>query len=456
MGKEELIQIETSDISTEIKVFWENPQGKKLIFLQCNVESNDESLGGIIQALLSFKKAHLERLDFEDISPNILDIKYKQFLSSLDEKKTIKQGEIIAPFSPQDIFDRRKFDSQEATILSVILTRLIEGKAETKEEEFKNYHLQFDPGPVIYSLQSRGFLAKSLKDEEIVYSIPHFYLKETMEFFEGQRSLVLIIHSFGGGVAKTTLSVNMAKVLSDHGVKCLLIDLDFISSRIGAIFSRFIQSRGKSYLDDFLDGKAEPDQLITKTVFQNLDLILTDSNRANLHLKAIGKTEASRLLERYISLFNYLRKEYDMIIIDAEGSLDFNIMNVFLLADLALILSNGNRSSLEGLKRRVSLILQRIGLGIRNDILVQTLVPPSRVEKAIAGMEEWKREFNMEGMQVYNEPIVDEQTIREQIFDDKYFTDEDAKLTSWIENFLKNNKRIHFFLRNKKNSIISR
>ncbi|RMG33588.1 MAG: hypothetical protein D6732_12025 [Methanobacteriota archaeon] len=451
-GKDEIIEIEMDAASYSITLFWKDSKAERLIFLQCIVEVDEENLAELVQALVNFKRSQLELLGFDDISPNMLDIKYNKFLDSLNNPNE-EDKRVVPPFSPKDIFDREKFDIQEATVLSVILARLIEGKSETKIDEFNNYHLQFDPKPVISSLQSRGFLAKKIRDDEVVYSIPHFYLKESMQFFEAQQSLLLIIHSFGGGVAKTTLAVNMAKRLSELGMKCVLIDLDFISSRIGEIFVDHLTSSDHKYLDEFLEGRIKADSLIATTEFANLNLILTDPREVNLQMKAIGQNEASRLLERYISLFNFLRERYDIIIVDAEGSLDFNIMNVFLLADLALILSNGNRSSLEGLKKRVSLILQRIGLGIRNDILIQTLVPPSRIEMAKENTNRWSAEFNMEGISVYPEPIEDEMIVKEQIFDDQYFVEESAKLSSWINNFLRSNTRMQIFLRNKNYSI---
>ncbi len=453
-GENEKIVVDMSETEVAITIYWWHQQ-KRLAFLFFQVEGEIESLGSFIQSLVYFKKSEIENLPVSMLNPQTLERKYKRLLSTMHTSSQKPAMALpINEFTPADIFDRTKFSTEEATILSILLTRLIEGKPITSIKDLKGYPLNMDdPTLTVNELVTKGFLSKTIVDnEEIGYTIPRFYLKSTMKFLEQQKSLLIIIHSFGGGVAKTTLSVNMGKTFVDMGLRCVVIDFDFVNSRLIPIFEPYLEKSERHYLNDFLNGSAKTEDIIQETSIKSLDVILTSPSSDILGIKSAHRERHAELLEKYIELFSQLKDNYDVIIVDAEGSLDLNILNIFLLADLSIILSNGNSSSLIGLKSRISLILQRIGLGIRNDVLVQTLVPKSKMELARRRLQDWETIFSGYGVSIFPDPIIDEPKVRELIYEDNYFLEKETLFHNWIENFMKKTPRIQKFLEYKKNS----
>ncbi|MCY3413569.1 MAG: AAA family ATPase [Candidatus Heimdallarchaeota archaeon] len=341
----------------------------------------------------------------------------------------------LTTFLPHDLVNRDKISHLEAEILSIMLSRLVDGKIYTSIREFSML-IQFEMQPVLEKLNQRGIIVKSEQDDDLTYSFPKFLIPRTLGEIKKQGSTVLITHSFGGGASKTTTTTNIARILADSGEQTILIDFDFINSRLKTIFSQFdIQSNGP-YLNQYLNSECKIEQIIIPSGISKLDLILTDPS-GNLEIKYPSEEKKLHYFRNLVSLLMSLRSQYKYILIDAEGSIDYNIINAFLLADVSLLLTNGNDSSLQGVKNRANLILKRTGINIRNDYLIQTLIPKTRIDKAKIRLDEWDREFSKMGIVTYPEPMLDEELVRESIFDNQYLVSNTSDLYAWITDFLR-------------------
>lgn len=149
---------------------------------------------------------------------------------------------------------------------------------------------------------------------------------------------VLAFSNNKGGVLKTSLSVNLAGVLSKHGKKVLLIDLD----AQGNAFTTF----GKDPDDiewsiyDLLIGNKE---LLNKhdaiiNVAKNYDMIVANEDMAYFEIEVLQQSDK---YPDFFGLFKHVvdefRNEYDFIIVDTPPALGLIAGNVFLAVDDVVI-----------------------------------------------------------------------------------------------------------------------
>ena len=151
-------------------------------------------------------------------------------------------------------------------------------------------------------------------------------LRTNVEFMSGEEkhSQILVVSSFNPGSGKTFLTMNLAASLSIKGKRILVIDGDL---RHGSA-SAYVGSP-KTGLSDYLGERLE----------QLDEIIQPVPDYANLFILPVGTIppNPTELLEkeRFVTLMNSFRKEFDYILIDCPP--------VELVADTQIIESQADR-----------------------------------------------------------------------------------------------------------------
>lgn len=143
---------------------------------------------------------------------------------------------------------------------------------------------------------------------------------------------IIAIANIKGGVGKTTTSINLAACLAVLEKKTLIIDADPQGNTTSA-FGASIKHTGTFTLAlfNFSDG-LELEPFVTNS--SNLELIPTTIKLANLEIN--GKNLYGTNLELKMAL-DYLKKNYDYIIIDCGPSINFITTSFLCFSDSVLI-----------------------------------------------------------------------------------------------------------------------
>lgn len=137
-------------------------------------------------------------------------------------------------------------------------------------------------------------------------------LRTSLEYISVDKELkVIVVTSSSPGEGKSTISSNLAFILSQMEKKVLIIDADLRKSKIHRIF----KIHNDSGLTDILIGKKRIKESIQK-VDENLDAITSGEKTPNP-----AEMLSSKAMEE---LLDILRKKYDYIIIDTPPIRNIN------------------------------------------------------------------------------------------------------------------------------------
>lgn len=143
---------------------------------------------------------------------------------------------------------------------------------------------------------------------------------------------IIAIANQKGGVGKTTTSINLGSALSSNGKKVLLIDLDEqANATIGLGFSRELIDIS-SY--DLLVCNIKIEDSIYKTTDPNLDLIPASIKLSKAEIDLYEVENKELILEKKVE---FIKDNYDYILIDCPPSLGVTIDNALFAANSVLI-----------------------------------------------------------------------------------------------------------------------
>jgi flagellar biosynthesis protein FlhG len=143
-----------------------------------------------------------------------------------------------------------------------------------------------------------------------------------------------------GGVGKTLLSANLSLALADAGNRVLLVDADLGGANAHTVLGL---PAPLVSLSDFLERKAELDQLAVTTPFANLRFIsgaLDDVHAAN------PQHQTKMRLLRNLSTF-----DTDFLILDLGAGTGFNTLDFFLIASCGILVVLPEPTSVENAYR---------------------------------------------------------------------------------------------------------
>ena len=151
-----------------------------------------------------------------------------------------------------------------------------------------------------------------------------------------------------GGVAKTSTCLNLASALSNQGLRVLLIDFD-----VQANLSLLLGCRNQKSFFEAMD--AEGGDLTRAIIKTRFDLWLLPSNtRMALAAKKYINMKAFEYLLR--KKLERIKRVFDYIIIDTPPSGDFYTLNALLASDIAVIPTQCDYLSMNGVNHIVNMI----------------------------------------------------------------------------------------------------
>ena len=142
---------------------------------------------------------------------------------------------------------------------------------------------------------------------------------------------VISVISTKGGVGKTTTAANLGGLVADAGLRVLLIDLD-VQPTLSSYFELTHRARGGIY-ELLAFNEQRPEQLISRTVIEGLDLILSNDDRGELNTLLLHAPDG-RLRLRH--LLPTLAPLYDLVLIDTQGARSVILEMALLASNMAL------------------------------------------------------------------------------------------------------------------------
>ena len=182
---------------------------------------------------------------------------------------------------------------------------------------------------------------------------------------------VIAIANQKGGVGKTTTSINLSAALAEKGKKVLVVDTD----PQGNTTSGF--GIEKNELDDtiyeLLLGECSVQDCIIKDVVPGVSIIPANVNLAAVEVELINIDKREFILKKEI---DWVRDDYDYIMIDCPPSLSMLTVNAMTTADTVLVPIQCEYYALEGLSQlihTVNLVKERLNPDLDMEGVVFTM-----------------------------------------------------------------------------------
>ena len=199
---------------------------------------------------------------------------------------------------------------------------------------------------------------------------------------------IIAIANQKGGVGKTTTSINLSACLADKGKKVLVIDTD----PQGNTTSGFGVEKNEldNTIYELILGECSIRDCIINNVTDNVSLLPANVNLAAAEIELIGVNKKEYILKNEV---DYVKNEYDFIIIDCPPSLNMLTINAMTTADSVLVPIQCEYYALEGLSQlihTVNLVKERLNPDLDMEGVVFTMYD-SRTNLSVQVVENVKQ-----------------------------------------------------------------
>ncbi len=143
------------------------------------------------------------------------------------------------------------------------------------------------------------------------------------------RTRIIAVGGAKGGIGKSIFAANLGMILSRHGFRTAMVDLDLGGSNLHIYLG--INHIPEITLNDFINRKVS--SLSDAIIRPENGPMLIAGNNAELGAANIAFQKKMRLIEGIRKL------SADYVIMDLGGSTDFNTLDFFLAADLGIVLA---------------------------------------------------------------------------------------------------------------------
>ncbi len=182
---------------------------------------------------------------------------------------------------------------------------------------------------------------------------------------------IIAIANQKGGVGKTTTTINLSACLAEIGKKVLTIDMDpqgNTSSGLG-----IDKNECKSTVYELILGECSISDSILHTDIENLSVIASNVNLAGAEIELLNVNDREYVLKNEI---DYIREDYDFILIDCPPSLSMLTINAMTTANTVLVPIQCEYYALEGLSQlmyTIDLAQQRLNPSLKMEGVVFTM-----------------------------------------------------------------------------------
>ena len=182
---------------------------------------------------------------------------------------------------------------------------------------------------------------------------------------------VIAVANQKGGVGKTTTSINLAACIAEKGKRILAIDLDpqgNMTSGLGVD-----KNEVENTVYELMLGECSIRESLQDTVVEKLNLIASNVNLAGAEIELLGINDKEYILKTAV---DYIKDDYDFIIIDCPPSLNMLTVNAMTTADTVLVPIQCEYYALEGLSQlihTIDLVQQRLNPNLSIEGIVFTM-----------------------------------------------------------------------------------
>jgi chromosome partitioning related protein ParA len=142
---------------------------------------------------------------------------------------------------------------------------------------------------------------------------------------------VVSVISTKGGVGKTTITASLGGFAADAGLRVLLLDID-IQPTLSSYFALTKRAPGGAY-EVLASNERRAERVISHTAVANLDLIVSNDSERQLNTLLLNAADGRLRLRHLLDVF---RPDYDLMLIDTQGSRSVLLEMAVLASDLAL------------------------------------------------------------------------------------------------------------------------